>query len=117
MVKTGGGGIGLDKKAVLIIIDKFLDSLRSKGLKVNKLILFGSYATGTFREGSDIDLVVVSDDFVGKTYWERIDILSDAIYDVFQPIEAVAMTTEEFESESSLITQYAKEGKVVFEAA
>ncbi len=61
------------------------------------MILFGSYATGKYKEGSDIDVVVISDNFEGKNYWERIDILSDAIYEVFEPIEAVAMTPEEWE--------------------
>lgn len=107
----------MDKRAVLEIIDKFKDVIESKGIRIGKLILFGSFATGTFKEGSDIDLLIVSDDFAGKNYWERIDILSDAIYSVFQPIEAVAMTREEFESETSLISDYAKEGQVIFEAA
>ena len=60
--------------------------------------MYGSYAQGKAKEGSDIDVLVISDDFFGKSYWERIDILSDAIYEVFEPIEeAVALTNEEWE--------------------
>jgi hypothetical protein len=33
-------------------------------------------------EGSDIDIVAISDDFKYKSYWERIDILSDVIYEI-----------------------------------
>ena len=47
---------------------------------------------GTQQEGSDIDVVIVSSDFTGKDYWTRINILSEAIYKVFAPIQAVAMT-------------------------
>jgi len=78
------------------------------------LILFGSYATGRYREDSDIDVVVISQDFNDKGYWERIDILSSAIYQVFQPIEAVAMTPEEWEKGKSLLVDYAKGGEVVY---
>jgi predicted nucleotidyltransferase len=107
----------MDKTTVLRIIDNFIKAIQSKGIKIDKLILFGSYADETHEEGSDIDLVVISDDFAGKDYWERIDILSDAIFDVFQPIEATAMTSNEFESETSIISEFAKKGHVVFEAA
>ncbi|MBI5198174.1 MAG: nucleotidyltransferase domain-containing protein [Nitrospirae bacterium] len=104
----------MDKRAVLEVISCFRKVMESKGTKIDKLILYGSYAKGEYREVSDIDLVVISEDFAGKDYWERIDLLSDAIYDVFQPIEAVAMTPEEWEAGTSSIVDYAKDGEVVY---
>lgn len=104
----------MDKKAVLNILSAFRKVLEGKGLRINKMILFGSYALDTYREGSDIDVVVVSEDFAGRNYWERIDILSEAIYEVFEPIEAVALTPEEWEKGSSDIIEYSKSGEVVY---
>jgi len=104
----------MDKRTVLEIISRFRKAIESQGIRIDKLILFGSYASGRAIEGSDIDIVVVSEDFAGKGYWDRTEILSDAIYEVFQPIEAVAMTPEEWERGGSVIVDYAKSGEVVY---
>jgi hypothetical protein len=103
----------MDKKRIYEIIAAFRKALEEEGIKAQKLILFGSYSTGQSREDSDIDLIVISRDFSGKSYWERIDIFSRAIYRVFEPIEATAFTPEEWESTDSLIADYAKNGEVV----
>lgn len=106
----------MDKDAALEVIAKFRESLESKGVKIEKLVLFGSYAEGTNREGSDIDLMVISNSFIDKSYWERIEILSEAIYEVFEPIEAIAMTPDEWEKGESPIAQYSRNGEVVYAA-
>ncbi|MFA5863813.1 MAG: nucleotidyltransferase domain-containing protein [Phycisphaerae bacterium] len=103
----------MDKKAVVKILSQFRAILKAKGIRISKLILFGSYAAGNDREGSDIDVVVISRDFIGKNYWERIEILSDAIYEIFQPIEAIAMTPDEWKEGNSPIIEFAKNGEIV----
>jgi predicted nucleotidyltransferase len=104
----------VDKGTVLRIIADFAKALEAEKIKPQKIILFGSCSTGTQREDSDIDLVVISEDFAGKDYWERIDVLSAAIVTVFEPIEAVAMTPQEWQSGDSLIADYARNGEVVY---
>jgi len=104
----------VDKGAVLRIISDFAKALGAEGVRPQKIVLFGSHSTGTPREDSDIDLVVISEDFAGKGYWERIEILSAAIATVFQPIEAIAMTPHEWQSGDSLIADYARNGEVVY---
>ncbi len=106
----------MDKEAVLKIIRRFGEALGNHGVRASKIILYGSYARGDWREWSDIDLVVVSDDFADKNHWERIVVLSDAIYDLWEPIEAVAMTPEEWEKGDSMIAQFAREGEEVYSA-
>jgi predicted nucleotidyltransferase len=104
----------MDKKAALKILARFRAAIESQHVKVDKLILYGSYASGANREGSDIDVVVISKDFAGKDYWERTEILSRAIYDVFEPIEAIALTPEEWDKGESAVVEYAKTGEVVY---
>jgi predicted nucleotidyltransferase len=106
----------LDKKTVIKIVDQFYQGIKARGIKPQKLILYGSYASGIHAEGSDIDLVVISDDFIGKDYWDRIEILSDTIYEIFAPIEAVAMTQEEWDRGDSFVTDFARNGEVLFAA-
>ncbi len=95
-------------------MSRFKKAIEAQNVKVDRMILFGSQATGKAREGSDIDVVVISEDFKDKGYWERIDILSAAIYDVFEPIEAVAMTAEEWSNGTSPVATYVKDGSVEY---
>ena len=103
----------MGQETVLTTVKKFKNALESINIRVDQLILFGSQAEGTAREDSDIDLVVISSSFTNKSYWERINILSDAIYQVFAPIEASAFTPDEWKSKKSLISDYAKNGVLV----
>ena len=103
----------MDKDEVLNIIDRFKESLIKSGLRVEKLVLYGSYFTGTYHEGSDIDLVVISRDFKGKGFLERVEMMLEALCEIFKPIEAYPMTPEEFENGNSMIALFAKEGEVV----
>ena len=101
---------------VLGIIERFAGTLEEQGTHVAKIVLFGSYATGRYRDGSDIDVVVISEDFAGKDYWERLDIIVNAVYEVWKPIEARALTPLEWERGESMVVELAKDGEVVYKA-
>ncbi len=103
----------MDQKAAVKTVKRFKQALESADVRVDRLIMFGSHATDTAREDSDIDVVVISPSFASKDYWERIDILSVAIYRVFAPIEASAFTPEEWQADKSLLVDYAKNGVLV----
>ncbi len=103
----------MDKKQVLDIIARFREALTNHGVSVDNLVLFGSYYNGKYHEGSDIDLVVISRDFQGKGLLERIDMMLEALCEIFKPIEAFPMTPEEYENGDSMIALFAREGEVV----
>lgn len=103
----------MGKKDILDILRQFKALLECHKVHVDRLILFGSWAQGTQQEGSDIDVVVISKDFSGKDYWGRISIISDVIYQLLAPIQAVAMTPQEWESKESPIYDVARYGEVI----
>jgi predicted nucleotidyltransferase len=104
------------KKAI-----KFLGQcLQQKGLQVEKIILFGSHARGTSSEESDIDIVIISKDFKNKDIFQRVNLTMEAEVSTIKkfmiPFDIITMTPEELESETSLITDYAREGKILYAA-
>ena len=103
----------MDQGSVLGIISRFRKAVEARGVAIDKIVLYGSHARGAAGEESDIDLIVISRDFERKNYWQRIELLSDAIYEVLEPIEAVAMTPDEWETGESLLVDFAKNGQVV----
>ena len=103
----------MDKAAVLKILSRFQRLLEARGVCVERLVLYGSYASGTWREGSDIDVVVISEDFDEMSYWQRLELLADVVYELYEPVEAVALTPEQWNSGSSPIVQYAAQGEVL----
>ena len=48
------------KKAVEISTKKYLETLKTKNIRVKKAILYGSLVAGTGDEDSDIDLAIAS---------------------------------------------------------
>ncbi len=80
------------------IIKDYRRILERMGIKAKTIILYGSYAYGSPEEHSDIDLVVISDDFKKMDLWERLTLLGQAGAMLKKPIEALGYTEEEFSS-------------------
>ena len=82
------------------IIDGYKDVLTGLGIRVQRVILFGSHAGGNQRTDSDIDLVIVSDDFRRMNLRRRLEVLGVAAARMMQPIEAQGYTTTELKKAS-----------------
>ena len=106
----------MDKNAVVEIVDRFRGGLEARGIRPQKVILYGSHATGVGTAASDIDVVVISSDFFGKGYWERVEVLSDVIYEMFAPLDAVALTPDEWDGGESFVVDFARNGEVLYAA-
>ena len=87
------------KKEVQIIIAEYRETLEAQGINVRKIILYGSHAIGGAREDSDLDLLVVSDDFKNMDLWDGLWLLGLARKGINKPMEILGLTEEEFEAE------------------
>lgn len=90
------------KKAEIIgMLKKFLAKAR-KITKIEKAIFFGSQAVGKEREGSDIDIIIISKNFENEKSYKRASrfyLLWNLPYDG----DIICLTPEEFEKKKKQI--------------
>ncbi len=65
-------------------------------IKVDKVILFGSYSYGTPRKDSDFDIAVISEDFEKMGVLEKIDLFAKTAISVDSRVELVGFSKKEF---------------------
>lgn len=84
------------------------------GIKVNDLIVYGSHAKGHPGEESDIDILIISEDFIGKDIFERARITMKAERETVRrfcvPLDIITLTPKEYEDGNSLVVAYAADG-------
>jgi predicted nucleotidyltransferase len=83
------------KAGIKRIIKRYRDELTHSGINVTQIYLYGSYASGRSHEGSDIDLIVVSEDFGKYSLRERLEVLGLAAGRIMEPIQSYGITPEE----------------------
>ena len=106
------------KKRVIGAIKSLQQCLKETGLDVSKIILFGSQSREEATEESDIDILIISEDFQGKDVFERAKLTKDAEITAtkkfMMPFDIITLTPDEFENETSPIAEYAKKGKMIY---
>jgi len=100
----------MDKTEAIESVKKYADRVR-RDFNVKKIILFGSYAKGTAREDSDIDVAVVFKSIDGD-YLDLITRLSRIRRDVEHRIEPVAL--EESNDKSGFLKEITKSGEIIY---
>jgi predicted nucleotidyltransferase len=59
---------GKDKKLIYKEVLQYLSLLKNENIHILQAHLFGSYAKGTADEWSDIDLALVTENFIGDSF-------------------------------------------------
>jgi predicted nucleotidyltransferase len=77
------------------VIERYSEMLQSMGIRCERILLFGSQATGKASEDSDIDLLVISADWSPYSERERLEMLGIAAARILEPIQAWGITPEE----------------------
>ncbi len=106
--------MGIDKELINRIIQRILSVTRP-----DRVILFGSAATGQMTRDSDIDLLVLEDS-PDNTRQESIR-LRKSLRGMGYPFDIIVMKTERFEESKGVIGGIAfpanKYGRVIYETA
>jgi predicted nucleotidyltransferase len=98
------------------IANDYVKRLRNQRIRVEKVILFGSYGRGTPRDDSDIDLAFISEDFDRYNLLERQRILANCRQG-FTPTDVVAYSPAMLNKKkrsSTLIQQILADGVTLF---
>lgn len=95
---------------VIAEVNEYRNILKADKLPVSAMYVFGSFAKGTPRKGSDIDVCVVSPKF--KDAWDALTYLRRKIpFGLGWSIEPVGFSPEDFEDKySTLIHEIKKHG-------
>jgi len=82
-------------------MERFELSPAKLGIRVERIVVFGSHATGGADEHSDIDLAGVSDDFERMDLFQRLETIGVGLAraKILEPIEALGYTREEFDAQ------------------
>lgn len=106
MVKTKGE----------IVAEYFKERLIYSGINPKKIILFGSSKNGYIKAGSDVDIAIVSDDFINVEIFERSLLTSNAERETMRkydyPLDVIRLTVDEFENDLRIISKYIKGEKL-----
>jgi len=89
------------EREIVEILMKFQKALEERGIRVTKIVLYGSQATGKFHQDSDIDVAIVSPDF-GKDRFEEGVRLFQIAYKIDPRIEPIAISSESYERDTWL---------------
>ncbi|MEA3415290.1 MAG: nucleotidyltransferase domain-containing protein [Thermodesulfobacteriota bacterium] len=81
------------------IVNSFVRNLIKEEIKVEKVLLYGSYASGLFHENSDVDLAIISSDF-GKNKFEEGKLLLRIAWRIDPRLNPIPVSTEAFEKDT-----------------
>ena len=102
----------MDKSDAIRIARSFAELIKAK-FDYKQVVLFGSYAKGTADEWSDIDLALVTDDFIGDSFDFRF-MLAKLARSIDPDIEPHPYLISEFNESNPVAGEILKNGERLF---
>jgi predicted nucleotidyltransferase len=98
------------------IVTKFVRALEPE-VKVERVILYGSYAVNLAREGSDIDLAVISPDFAAMSEIKQTDFLARKLIHCDSRLMPLVYTPTQFDEVLPHLfpAEIKRTGKVIYD--
>jgi hypothetical protein len=94
---------------IISIIHRFLQNLKNQKISIEKAYLYGSYAKGNATEHSDIDIALISNDFVGDRFDDRLKMTS-SIIKTDSRLEPLPYRPEDFQMNDPLVVEILSTG-------
>ncbi|QGG49251.1 nucleotidyltransferase domain-containing protein [Heliorestis convoluta] len=104
------------KKHIEITMNKYIEALKNKNIRVKIAILYGSVAAGLDNEDSDIDLAIVSPD-LGQDRLKESLILKKVTRDIDLDISPRPYSMEQYQKASRgdfLFDEIILKGKIIY---
>lgn len=95
--------------SIIEIVKRYIEELEKNGIRIHEAIVFGSFAKGTAKEWSDIDVALVSPDFTGDRFEDRRKIVP-LRRKIDNRIEPLPFRPEDFYDGGMLIEEIKKMG-------
>ena len=107
------------RSQIKTIVNRYVTNLNARGISVEQVVLFGSYAHQRAREGSDIDLAVIAPQFARLNLRERYETLGLANMTLREPIQAIGYSPRQWrEAErGSFADEIRRTGYVIYRQA
>ena len=95
---------------IIDTIEKFIELLKQENIRIEKVILFGSYAKGTYRLDSDIDLAIISPDFKEENCIKNMTLLLCKANILKADIQTIPFSVEEYNEPKGLLEEILNTG-------
>ena len=102
------------------IVVQYVGELAKQNIRVERVILYGSYAGCTAKPYSDIDIVIISQDLERWPILERLQMLSVETLTLKAPLEVLGYTPEEIRrkgDDSIFWEEISRTGKEIYKKA
>jgi predicted nucleotidyltransferase len=91
------------------VVERFLQIVKTSGIKIDRAILFGSYANGSAGKWSDIDIALVSQDFSGISFYDNKKLIP-FLLKIDSRIEVHPFRPEDFNEDNLFAKEIIKNG-------
>ena len=86
--------------------------LKNSDYRVKKTYLYGSYAKGNYHRDSDIDILIVSDDFTGNRFRDSLKLMR-ICQKIDSRVELMPYRTSDFKDSDPLVVEVKATGKEI----
>lgn len=104
------------RSQVNALVKQYIKNLEERGIRVQTVVLFGSYAHKRAHDGSDIDLAIIAPQFSRLNIRERFETLGLANMTLRAPIQAIGYSPRQwrYPERGSFIDEIQRTGKVIY---